>query len=166
MRSQNVENYVHEIRKDVKVVRHPLLLRHDLTQQQPRRSKPSYTVRPASFCVPSATHLTPSVEFLPRHAKMAHYNSNSIQGLCMEGTRVDFLQNIYVWIDAARAQGFAVPSGMGGSFCGSSDSRAQEKPLSQFLSPNGVMASKSSAGVSSARGPTRNAAILTSSSSI
>lgn len=42
---------------------------------------------------------------------MAPYNANEVRRSCLEGTRVDFLQDIYTWITNACAQGATVPDG-------------------------------------------------------
>ena len=48
---------------------------------------------------------------MPRYAKMAPYNSNDVRRSCLEGTRVDFLRDIYTWISAACDRGAATPDG-------------------------------------------------------
>lgn len=49
--------------------------------------------------------------FLPTYAKMAPYYASEVRRSCLEGTRVEFLQEIYTWITAACEKGETTPKG-------------------------------------------------------
>ena len=45
---------------------------------------------------------------MPMYAKRAHYSANKVRKTCLEGTRVDLLEELWIWILAACTQTGAI----------------------------------------------------------